>query len=96
MTKSGPLQELKHEAANGVRIECPTIPMLIHVLLQILLTVLEYKNQLRFGVNDVVQSDDVNMLQFLHQRDLADCGGWCSFFSIEMNLFQGDNLIRSP
>jgi hypothetical protein len=32
------------------------------------------------------------MLEFFHQRDLADGGGWRAFFGVEVDFLQGDEL----
>lgn len=70
--------------------------MLIHVLLQILLTELEDEDEFRFGMYDIVKSEDVDVLQFFHERDLPDCCRWGAFFGIEVNLFECHNFIRRP
>lgn len=89
MTKTRPLQQLIHEAPHCIRIQRPTVPMLIHILLQVLFTVLEYKNKFGLGVDDIVQANDIDVFEFFHQRNFADGCGWCSFFCIEVDFFQG-------
>lgn len=86
MAKCGPLEELEHEAAHCVRVKSASLAMLVHILLQILLAVLENKNKFCLCVYDVVQSNDVDMLELFHERDLADGGRWRPFFSIEVDL----------
>jgi hypothetical protein len=44
-------------------------------------------------VDDVVQSDNINMLEFFHERDLANSGRGCAFFRVEVNFFERNNLI---
>ena len=93
MAEGGPSKKLIHEAAYSGWIECATIAMRIHVLFEIAFTVLEYEYELCFCMNNVVQPDDVDVLELLHERDLADRSGWCAFFSIEMYLLQSHDLV---
>lgn len=76
------LQQLVHETPDGDRVQGATISMGIHILLQIAITELEDEDKLGLGVNNVVQADDVDVLELLHEGNLADGGGWCTFFSI--------------
>lgn len=48
------LAKLMHKAANGVRIQSASLSMRIHIPLQILFAELEYQNQFRFCMNNVV------------------------------------------
>lgn len=45
---------------------------------------------------DVVEANNVNVLEFLHEGDFANRSGWRSFLGVEMDLLQGHNLISSP
>lgn len=67
MTKSGSLQELEHEAPDDFGVKRTTIPILIHVLLQILLAKLENENKLCLAMDDVVEANDVGVFELLHQ-----------------------------
>lgn len=67
--------------------------MNIHVLLQIPLTVLEDKYQFCFGVDDIVEAHDVDVLELFHERDLTDGGRWGAFLGIEVYLFERHNLV---
>ena len=96
VTERSSLEELKHETPNSNRIQRSPIPMNIHVLFEILIHVLENEHQLRFSVNDIVQSDNVAVTQLFHQGDLADRSRGRAFFGIEMDLFQGDDLRGVP
>lgn len=96
MTKSCPFQQLVHETPHGNGVQCTAVAMGIHVFLQIPITVFEDKDKLCFGVDNVVQADDVDMLEFLHERDLSDRGGGSPFFSIKVDLFEGDNFVCGP
>ena len=90
------LQKLVHEAAHGCRVKSATFAMRIHVLLEIPVAVLEDENQLGLGVDNVIEPDNVDVLQLLHQRDLTDGGRRGSFLGVEMNLFEGNNLVCGP
>lgn len=70
--------------------------MLIHVFLEVLFTKFENENQFCLSVNDIVESDDVDMTQLFHERNFADGGGRGAFFCIEMNLLQGNDFISRP
>lgn len=74
VTERGALQELIHEASNRGGIKGATVAVLIHIFLEILVTVLEYKNEFRLCVYDVVKAHDVDVLQFLHEGDLPNGG----------------------
>lgn len=94
VAESSPFQQLKHEATNSIWVESAAISMLVHVFLEILLAVFENKDELCFCVNYVVQSHNVDMLKFLHERDFANGSRWCSFLGIKVDLLQSHNLIR--
>ena len=96
MAERGSLEQLIHEAANRIRIQCPTISMLVHVFFQIHLTVFENEDELGFGMYDIVQPDNVDMLELLHERDFADSGRWCTLFGIEVDLLEGNYLVCCP
>lgn len=86
-------EKLVHEAPHGIRIEGTAVAMRIHVLLEVSLTVLEDKDELRFCVDDIVKAHDVDVLELLHQGDLPNRSRWGSFFSIKVNLFERDDFI---
>jgi hypothetical protein len=68
------LEEVIHERASDVWAERATLAVGVHVLLQVLLAELEDEHELRLGVDDVVQADDVLVVELLHKRNLADRG----------------------
>ena len=86
-------EKLVHEAPDRIRIEGTTIAMRIHIFLEVPFTVLEDKDELRFRVDDVVQTHNVDVLELLHERDLANRSRWCTLFSIEVDLFERHNFI---
>jgi hypothetical protein len=47
-----------------------------------------------FGVDDIVEADDVVVLEFFHKGYFADGGGWRAFFGIEMDFFEGYCIAR--
>ena len=90
------LQELVHETSNSGRVESATITVLIHVLLEILVTVLEYKNEFRLRVYNVVKAHDVDVLQLLHKGDFPNGSRWRAFLCVQMDLLQSDDFIGGP
>jgi hypothetical protein len=72
MTERGAFQKLVHETANGHWIEGASVAVLVHVLFQILFAILKDKDQFRLGMDNVVEANDVNVLELLHERDLTN------------------------
>ena len=96
VAEGGALQKLVHEAPDGYRVKGPTIAVHVYILLQIPLAVLEDEDQLGLGVYDIVEADDINVLELLHERDLTDSCRWSALFRIEMNLLKGHDLVCCP
>jgi len=90
------LQKLVHETAHCCGIESATFAVRVHVLLEIPVTVFEDKDQLGFGVDNVIESDNVNVLQLLHQRDFTYRRRWGPFLGVEVDFLEGDNLVCGP
>lgn len=82
VTERGALQELIHEAPNRRRLESAAVAVLIHILLKILVTVLEYENEFCLRMYNVVKAHDVDVLQLLHKGNLPDGGGWRAFLRV--------------
>lgn len=93
VAESGTHQELVHEAADCHWVQRASIPIGIHVLLQIALAVFENEHEFGFGVDHIVQADYVDMLELLHQGDLADGCRRGAFFRIEMDFLQRYDLV---
>jgi hypothetical protein len=93
MAKGCAHEELVHEAPDCIRIKGTAVAMGIHVFLEVSFTVLEDKDELRFRVDDVVQTHDVDVLELLHEGDLANRSRWRSLFSVEVNLFECHDFI---
>ena len=72
MAKGCAHDELEHEAPDCIRFECTAVAMRIHVFLEVPFTVLEDKDELCFRMDDVVQTHDVDVLELLHEGDLAN------------------------
>ena len=89
-------EELVHEAPNGVGVEGTTITVCVHILLEITLTVLEDKDELGFRVDDVIKTDNVDVLELLHEGDLANCSGRGALLGIKVYFLQSDDFIRCP
>jgi hypothetical protein len=66
---------------------------LVHILLKVLITVLEDKDKFCLRMYDIVEADDVDMLEFFHERNLPDGSGGRPFLCIEMYLLERDDLI---
>jgi hypothetical protein len=96
VAKRGAFQKLIHEGADGLGIERPALAILVHVFLQVHFAVLKDENELGFGVDDIMQADDVNVLELLHERDFADGGGWSAFLGIEMDFLERHNFVGRP
>ena len=96
MTKSSHFEKLVHETLHRRSIQSASFAVRVHVFLEILLTILEYEDKLGFGVDDIVQAHDVYVHELFHERDLPDGRGRGSLLGIEVDLLQGDDLIRSP
>lgn len=58
------VQQLVREVLDGVEREGATISVRVHVALEVLLAVLEDEDQLGLGVDDVVEADNVDVLEF--------------------------------
>ena len=87
-------QELPHEAFDGAGFEGAARAAVgrvvaVHVLFEVFVHVLEDEHEFVFGVDDVVEGDDVFMFEFFHQADLAYCRAGGAFFAVEVDLFQG-------
>jgi hypothetical protein len=72
VTERCSFQQLIHEAPNGHRVQSTALSMGVHVFLEISIAIFEDKNELCFGVDDVVKADDVNVFELLHQGNLPD------------------------
>lgn len=66
VTERSALEKLVHEASHSNRIKCTPIAMLVHVLFQILVAIFEDKDELGFGMYNVMEPYDIDMLEFLH------------------------------
>lgn len=96
MTEGGTPQELIHEASHSVGFEGASFTVGVHVLLEIPFAVLEDQDKLCLRVDHVVQTDDVDVLQLLHEGDFPDSSRGGSFFRIEVYFLQGHDLVGGP
>jgi hypothetical protein len=87
-------QELEHERFDFISREGTAVG--IHVLFEVLVHIFKYEHELVFGVDDIVEADDVVVFELLHEGDFANGGGWCAFFRVEMDLFEGDGVACCP
>jgi hypothetical protein len=93
MTKRCALEELVHETSHGHRVKRSAIAVLVHILLEVLIAVLEDKDKFRLCVYDIVEADDVDVLEFLHEGNLTDGGRGRPFLCVEMYLLERNDLI---
>jgi hypothetical protein len=86
------LEKLVHKRFDGGGIQRPSVSVGVHVLLQILVHIFKYQHELILSVDDIVKANNILVLEFLHERNLADSCGWGAFFRIEVDLFQCHQL----
>jgi len=86
-------KKLVHEAPDGVGLEGTTIAMCVHILFEIALAVFEDKDKLGFRVDDIIKTDDVDVLELLHEGYLADRSRWGTFLSVKVYFLQSDDFI---
>ena len=96
MAERSAFEKLVHETPDSDGIERATVAVDVHIFLQVALTVLKDENELDLRVDNIVEANDVDVLELLHKRDLADGGGWCAFLRIEMDLLKRDDLVCRP
>jgi len=96
VAESCSLQKLIHEASHCCGIKGAAFAVGIHILLEISVTVLEDEDQLGLGVDNIIESDNVDVLQLLHQRDFTDRSRRGSFLGIEVNLLECNDLVGCP
>ena len=92
MAEIDTLEQLVHERFDGHVLQSAPFAMSVHVFLEVAVHVLEHEHQLVFSVNNIVKTDDILVLQLLHEGDFADSGGWGAFFRVEVNFFQRHKL----
>jgi hypothetical protein len=85
---------LKHERFDFVGRERTAV--CVHILFKVFVHVFEYEHEFIFGVNDVVEADDVVVFEFFHEGNFADGGRWSAFFRVEMDLFQSYRVACRP
>lgn len=87
------LQELVHEGFDGDVVELAAGAAAVHVFFEVLIHVFEDEHEFVFGVDDVVQGDDVFVFELFHQGDFADGGAGGAFFAVEVDFFEGDEFV---
>lgn len=88
VTEVDALEELVHEGLDGGRLEGAAITMSVHVPLQIAVHVLKDEHEFVLGVDNIVQSYNILVLELLHQRNLSDGGRGCSLFGVEVDFLE--------
>ena len=87
MTKRYAAQKLKHERFNFFGGQGGAV--CVHVLFEVFVHVFKDEHELVFGVDNVLEGDDVVVFEFFHEGDFADCGGGSAFLGIEVDFFEG-------
>jgi len=65
-------EELIHKTADSQWIKGASVAVLIHIFFQILFAIFENQDKFRLGVYNVMEANDVDVLEFLHERDFAN------------------------
>ena len=86
------LEELVHERFDGDVVERAAVAARVHVFFEVAVHEFEDEHEFVFGVDDVVQGDDVFVLEFFHERDFADGGAGGAFFAVKVDFFEGDEF----
>ena len=60
-------EELVHEGFDGYGVQSSAIALCVHVLLEIFVHVVEDEHEFVFGVDDIMEADDILVLQLFHQ-----------------------------
>lgn len=89
-----PLQQLVAEAFDNQRIHSLFPVDLAHELLEVVVDVLEDKQQLLVRVNDLFELHNIGMVELLEDRYLANRSARYSFLlAFQSNFLEGDVLI---
>ena len=86
------LEQLIHEGLDRRGLKRASFAVVVHVSLQVSIHVLEDKHKLILGVYHVVQSDNVLVLQFLHERDFTNGGRRRAFFRVEVDFLESNEF----
>ena len=84
MTEGQAPQQLEHEELDVPGGEASRV--ILQVLGQVSVQVLKHEGQTRLGVDDVVQSDYVDVSQLLQKTRLPNCGKGGPFFLLKTDL----------
>jgi hypothetical protein len=87
-------KQLVHEGLDGDGIEHAALTPGVHVFLQVLVHEFKDQHELVFGVDDIVEADNVFVLEFLHKRNLTDGRTRGALLGIEVDLLESDKLAR--
>lgn len=94
VAKIDALEELVHERLDRRGLERAALTVGIHVSLQVAVHVLKHEHQLVLGVNNIVKSNDILVLELLHKRDFPDRRRRRSLFGVEVDLLERNELAR--
>jgi hypothetical protein len=85
-------KQLMHEGFDGDGIEHAALASGVHVFLQVFVHEFEDQHEFVLSVDDIVKTDYVFVLKFLHKRNLTDRGAGSALFRVEVDLFESDEL----
>lgn len=76
--------------------QCTTFTTCVHVFLQILITKLENKDEFGLGVDDIVESENIDVFEFFQERDLSNGGAGGALFCVQVDLLESNDLVCNP
>ena len=92
VAKGNAVEQLVHEGSHGEEVELAAGAAGVHEFLEVLVHVFEDEHEFVFGVDDVLEGDNVFMFELFHEGDLANGGGGGAFFAVKVDFFQGDKF----
>lgn len=66
VTELDSLQDLVHEGFDSDIVQLASTSSGIHVFLQVFIHVFKYQHEFVFGVDDIIEGDNVFMFEFFH------------------------------
>ena len=80
-------EELLHEGFDGHGVKLTAVAAAVHVFLQVFVHVFENEHEFVFGVDNIMEGDDVFVLELFHEADFANGRAGGAFFAIEVDFF---------